>query len=282
MPWPFDLRFMQLALLAGLVVGASAPLIGVFLVQKRMSLIGDGIGHLAFAGVTAGLLVEEWTGISPVWTALAVAVVGAVGIEGLRRRGKTSGDLALALFFYGAIALGVVLAGLSSSLNATILSFLFGSILTVTTGDVWLVVGLGLVTLLVVAVAYRALFAIVLDEESARVAGIPVATLNTVLVVLTAVIVVAAMQVVGLLLIAALMVLPVATTQQFARSFRATLVGAVAVGIGSVVAGLTASRAWGLAPGGSIVLVAALTFGLASVLRIWRRAGDTTLPTEVA
>jgi zinc transport system permease protein len=282
MPWPFDLRFMQLALLAGLVVGASAPLIGVFLVQKRMSLIGDGIGHLGFAGVTAGLLVEEWTGISPVWTALAVAVVGAVGIEGLRRRGKTSGDLALALFFYGAIALGVVLAGLSSSLNATILSFLFGSILTVTTGDVWLVVGLGLVTLLVVAVAYRALFAIVLDEESARVAGIPVATLNTVLVVLTAVIVVAAMQVVGLLLIAALMVLPVATTQQFARSFRATLVGAVAVGIGSVVAGLTASRAWGLAPGGSIVLVAALTFGLASVLRIWRRAGDTTLPTEVA
>lgn len=268
--WPFELRFMQLALAAGLVVGASAPLIGAYLVQKRLSLMGDGIGHLAFAGIAAGLLAESWLGISPVWTALAVAVLGAVAIEWLRTRRKTSGDLALALFFYGAIALGVVLAGLGSSLNGTILSYLFGSILTVTPSDVAIVAGLGLAIVLIVATAGRALFAVVLDEESARVAGVPVDAVNTVLAALTAVTVVAGMQVVGLLLVAALMVLPVATSQRFARSFRGTLIGAAVVGMASVVLGLTAARAWGLAPGGAIVLVAALVFAV-SALRSGRR-----------
>src|SRR4249919_1678917 len=105
LPWPFDREYMQLALVAGLVIGVCAPLIGVFLVQQRLSLMGDGIGHLAFAGVAAGLLLEVW----PLWTALLVAVVGALAIEWLRSRGRTTGDLALALFFYGGIALGVVL-----------------------------------------------------------------------------------------------------------------------------------------------------------------------------
>ena len=95
LPWPFDREYMQLALVAGVIVGACAPLIGTFLVQKRLSLLGDGIGHVAFAGVAAGLFAGVW----PVWTALAAAVGGAVGIEWLRTRGRTSGDLALALFF---------------------------------------------------------------------------------------------------------------------------------------------------------------------------------------
>ena len=114
MPWPFDREYMQLALVAGLVVGACAPLIGVFLVQKRLSLMGDGIGHLAFAGVAGGLALN----VAPVWVALAVAVVGAASLERLRARGRASGDLALALFFYGGIAAGVVLTGLAGSLNA--------------------------------------------------------------------------------------------------------------------------------------------------------------------
>ncbi len=127
LPWPFDTTYMQLALIAGLAVGASAPLIGTFLVQKRLSLLGDGIGHVAVAGVGAGLLF----GTSPVWTALVVAVVAALALEWLRSRGRTSGDLALALFFYGGIAAGVVLAGRSAT-NANLQPYLFGSILTVT------------------------------------------------------------------------------------------------------------------------------------------------------
>src|SRR3954452_11675927 len=113
LPWPFDTEYMQLALGAGLVVGASAPLIGTFLVQKRMSLLGDGIGHVAFAGVAAGLFL----GVLAIWTALSAAVAGAVGIEWLRTRGRASGALALAVFFYTGIAAGIVLSGLAGSLN---------------------------------------------------------------------------------------------------------------------------------------------------------------------
>jgi zinc transport system permease protein len=261
LPWPFEREYMQLALAAGLAVGASAPLIGVFLVQRRLSLLGDGIGHVAFAGVAAGLLLEVW----PVWTALAAAVAGALTIEWLRSRGRATGDLALSLLFYGGIAAGVVIVSKADAGNVNVVPYLFGQILTVEGSDVRAVVALGLGIVLAVAVAGRALFAVVLDEESARVAGIPADALNSLLAVLTAVTVVAAMRVVGLLLVAALMVIPVATSRLIARSFRATLAGAMVVGVVSVVGGLVAARQWGLAPGGTIVLVAVLLFAVAAV-----------------
>ena len=277
LPFPFDRGYMQLALVAGLVVGACAPLIGAFLVQKRMSLMGDGIGHIAFAGVAAGLLL----GVAPVWTALVVAVVGSVAVERLRTRARTSGDLALALFFYGGIAGGVVLTGLAGSLNAGIFSYLFGSILTVQPSDVWTVVGLGAGIVAAIWFTGRALFATVVDEESARVGGIPVDGLNTLLSVLTAVTIVSAMRIVGLLLVAALMVLPVGASRLVARSFRGMLLWAVAVGAFSVVAGLGAARVWGLAPGGTIVLVAALVFGATSVAVALRRPRGAGAPDAV-
>jgi zinc transport system permease protein len=268
LPWPFDRTYMQLALLAGIVVGATAPLIGVFLVQKGLSLMGDGIGHVAVAGIGASLLLDT----SPTWTALVVAVAAALVIEFLRTRGSATGDLALALVFYGGIAAGVVLASRSAT-NTNLQPYLFGSILTATADDVWTVIGLGAVIAIAIAFTGRALLAVVLDEDSARVAGIPARTLNTMLAVLTAVTVVMAMRIVGVLLIAALMVLPVATSRLLARSFRATLVGAVAVGVVSAIVGLLAARQWALAAGGAIVLVAAALFALASIVAGARRAG---------
>jgi len=267
LPWPFDTTYMQLALIAGVAVGASAPLIGTFLVQKRLSLIGDGIGHVAVAGVGAGLLF----GTSPVWTALVVAVVAALALEWLRSRARSSGDLALALFFYGGIAAGVVLAGRSTT-NANLQPYLFGSILTVTENDAYTVVGLGALIVLAIAVTWRAMVAISLDEEAARVAGIPVGALNALLAALTAVTVAAAMRVTGVLLIAALMVLPVATGRVVARSFRATTVGAAAVGVVAVVLGLAAARQWALAAGGAIVLATLALFVVASLAAPLRRA----------
>ena len=268
LPWPFDRTYMQLALLAGIVVGATAPLIGVFLVQKGLSLMGDGIGHVAVAGIGASLLLDT----SPTWTALVVAIAAALVIEFLRTRGSATGDLALALVFYGGIAAGVVLASRSGT-NTNLQPYLFGSILTATADDVWTVVGLGAVIVVAVGFTGRALLAVVLDEDSARVAGIPARSLNTMLAVLTAVTVVMAMRIVGVLLIAALMVLPVATSRLLARSFRTTLVGAVIVGVVSAVVGLFAARQWALAAGGAIVLVAAALFALASIVAGARRAG---------
>lgn len=256
LPWPFDREYMQLALAAGLVVGACAPLMGTFLVQKRLSLMGDGIGHVAFAGVAAGLLL----GVSPLWTALVAALAGSMTIEWLRLRRRTTGDLALAVFFYTGIAGGVVLTGLAGSLNAGVLTYLFGSILTVAPSDVATIAVLGLVIIASVAWLWRALFSVILDEDGARVAGLPVDGLSLGLAGLTALTVVAAMRVVGVLLVAALMVLPVGAAQRLAPSFRATLLLSSGLGAGAVVVGLVLARVAGLAPGATIVLVAAATF----------------------
>lgn len=266
LPWPFDRQYMQLALAAGVVVGVCAPLIGTFLVQKRLSLLGDGIGHVAFAGVAAGLLLGVW----PIWTALVAAITGAVAIEWLRGRGRAGGDLALALFFYSGIAGGVVLTGLAGALDASTLTYLFGSILTVDRADVVTVASLGTLIVAVVVVGWRALFSIVLDEDAARVAGLPVDRLNLGLAALTAVTVVAGMRIVGVLLVAALMVLPVGAAQRLTRSFGATMVLSSAIGGMSAIVGLGAARQWALAPGGTIVLVAAAVFAVAGVARTGR------------
>ncbi|MDP9330300.1 MAG: metal ABC transporter permease [Actinomycetota bacterium] len=263
LPFPFELRFMQRALVACVAVGVFAPMIGTFVVQKRLSLIGDGIGHVAFAGVGAGLL---W-GISPVGTALAFAVTGAIGVERLRVRRQASGDLALALFFYSGIALGVVLVSRAGGLSANILTYLFGQPLTVTRGELLVILVVGVVVALTVVSVLPALFAVVTDDEWARVAGLPVDLLNTVLAVLTAGAVVGAMRIVGILLVAALMVLPVASAQLLARSFRGTLAWSVVIGVGSSVVGLAATRFWNFATGGTIVLVSALVFAVVALAK---------------
>jgi zinc transport system permease protein len=273
LPYPFELEFMQEALVAGLVVGIFAPMIGTFIVQKRISLVGDGIGHLAFAGVGAGLVAGIW----PIWGALLVAVAGAIGLEWLRARRAASGDLALALFFYSGIAAGVVLVSVGGGLDASLLTYLFGQPLTVSGSEIAVIVGLGAFIVATMLVFRRVLFAVVSDEEWSRVAGLPVGLVNTALAVLVAVSVVAAMRIVGILLIAAMMVLPVASGQLLASSFRATIRWSAAIGALSVVIGLAVSRFWGLAPGGTIVLVAA--FGFAGVA-LARRGALPRLRTE--
>jgi zinc transport system permease protein len=267
-PHPFDLPFMQRALLASLAVGVFAPLIGIFLVQKRMALFGDGIGHVAFAGVGAGALAGA--AVSETWTALVFAVVGALALEWLRSRRRASGDVALALLFYSGIALGVVLLSAAEGYDAGLLGILFGQPLTVTGAEIRTIAGLGALIVLVVMVARRALFAVVTDEDWSRTAGLPVGALNAALAVLTACAVVAAMRIVGILLIAALMVLPVASAQLVARSFAGTMRWAVAIGIGSVVVGLTLAFVWDVAAGGTIVLVAAALFAVLAI--VTRRA----------
>jgi zinc transport system permease protein len=248
-------EFMRLAFGIGAIVGLLAPAVGFFLVQRQQSLIGDGIGHVAFAGVAAGYVL----GISPVASALVASIAGATAIEWLRSRRHAAGDQALALVFYTGIALGVVLISLAGELNTNLFSFLFGSVLTTTRGDLAVIASLGVAGLATIGLLYRALAGIALDEEGARVAGVPVARLNVVLAVLAATTVALSMQIVGILLIAALMVLPVIAATRLARSMRATLLLAMALGVGCVLAGLTLAYYADLPPGGTIVLLAAVT-----------------------
>jgi zinc transport system permease protein len=259
-------EFMRLAFAAGAVIGVLAPAVGFFLVQRQMSLIGDGIGHVAFAGVALGLLLD----VSPVATALVAAVVGGVAIEWLRAQRHTAGDQALALVFYTGIAGGVVLVSLAGSLNVNLFQYLFGSILTVDREDVAVITILGAAGLTTLALLYRALAAIVLDEEGARVAGVPVGLLNIAVAALAAITVALSMRIVGVLLIAALMVLPVSAGLRLAWSMWSALVLSVAVGLLSVLVGLTIAYYADLPPGGSIVLVAAGSFVSATAFQAVR------------
>jgi zinc transport system permease protein len=261
-----ELEFMRLAFAAGAVVGLLAPVVGFFLVQRQQSLIGDGIGHVAFAGVALGYLL----GISPVWTALAAAVVGAAAIEWLRAHGKAAGDQALALVFYSGIAGGVVVVSAAGALDANLFTYLFGSILTVSRGDLLTIALLGCAALALAAVLLRALLAVAIDEEGARVAGLPVPLLNAVVSMLAALTIGISMRIVGILLIAALMVLPVIAAQRIAWSLRSTMAAAMAVGVASVIVGLTVSYYGDLPPGGTIVLTAAGFFLVASLIETAR------------
>jgi zinc transport system permease protein len=260
-------EFMRLAVASGAIVGLLAPAVGFFLVQRRMSLIGDGIGHVAFAGVALGYLI----GVAPVLTALAAAVLGAVAIEWLRARRHAAGDQALALVFYTGIAAGVVLISAAGALNVDLFAFLFGSILTVTRFDLVLVAGLGIGGLAVVGLLYRALAGTVVDEEGARVAGVPIAALNVTVAALAAVTVAVSMRIVGILLIAALMVLPVIAAARVAWSMRSNLLIAMGIGLGSALGGITIAYYADMPPGGTIVLLAATAFLGTSALETARR-----------
>jgi zinc transport system permease protein len=238
------------------VTGLAAPAVGTYLVQRRLSLMGDGIGHVAVTGVALGLL----TGSSPTLTAVLVAVVGAVVLEVVREQGRTSGDVALALLFYGGIAGGVLVTGLAGQSAATLNTYLFGSITTISYDDV--VVSLVLAGIVIVAslALMPQLFAVSHDEDFARASGVPVWFYNTLVSVMAAVTVSVAMRTVGLLLVSALMIIPVATSQQFARSFRSTMVMAMVGGLVASLGGVVISAFLNLPPGATIVLVALAGF----------------------
>lgn len=261
---------MQRALVAAVLVGAAAPVVGTFLVQRRMALMGDGIGHVALTGVALGWLVGSWAAVAPadalaVPGAVVAAVVGSVVIELVRERGRTSGDLALAIMFYGGIAGGVLLIKVAGGTNANLMSYLFGSISTVSTGDLWWTAALA-VLVLTVGVGLRwALFAVSHDEEFARASGVPVRLLSMLVATLAALTVTISMRVVGLLLVSALMIVPVAVAQIVARSFGRTMAVASTVGVVVSVVGLLITYWNDVPPGATIVVLAIALYAATAV-----------------
>jgi ABC-type Mn2+/Zn2+ transport system permease subunit len=230
-------------------------------VQRRLALLGDGIGHVALTGVGLGLL----TSTSPILGAVVVSALGAVAIEVLRARSRTGGDVALALLFYGGLSGGVILTSLAGGSGSGLQAYLFGSISSVSRGDLYVVMGLAVAVPAIVAMFGRELFLLCQDEEVARASGLPVRFLSLLIAVTAAVTVVIAMRAIGLLLVSALMVVPVAAAQQLTRGFKSTMLLAMAIGVLSAVAGLVSSFELSVPPGPSIV-VFAMTVFIATVL----------------
>ncbi len=275
---------MQRGLMVAVLVGISAPVMGTYLVQRRLALLGDGIGHVALTGVAMGWLAGSAAGLTPhdllaVPGAVIAAVIGAVLIELVREKGKTSGDVALALLFYGGIAGGVLLIGLAGGTAANLTGYLFGSISTVTALDVWLTAALAVLILGIGLGLRPALFALSHDEEFARATGLPIRTLNILVAVLAALTVSVSMRVVGVLLVSALMIVPVAIAQLTARSFRATMTTAMVVGAIVCVTGLSITYFHRLSPGATIVVLAIGVYALVALIRpLIRRPAQETDP----
>lgn len=248
--------FMQRAWLAGIIVAIICPLIGSFLVLRHQSMIGDGLGHIAFAGVAGGALM----GFQPVLAAALATVAGAVIIEKVRTRLRDYSDMILALFFYTGMALAVVFIGMNRTTSINLSGLLFGSLMTISREDLAIVAVLGLFACIFVAVLYRPLLYLAFDETSAQVAGLPTEALNTLLCILTALTVALSMRIVGILLVSAMMVVPVASALQNAKSFAGTIMGGIAYGLISVIVGLLLSYYVNMAPGGTIVLVGSVCF----------------------
>ncbi len=263
---------MQRSFIAAILVGLTAPVVGMYLVHRRLAMMGDGIGHIALTGVALGWLVGSWMNLAEPETlaipgAFVIAVLGAVTLEVVRISGKTSSDVALAMLFYGGIAGGVLLIGLAGGTSSQLNSYLFGSISTVTTSDIWSILILAAFILLVGVGLAPALYSVCNDEEFARSTGLPVNLLSLLIALLAAATVAVAMRVVGALLVSALMIVPVAISQILVRSFRSTMVLAITIGLVTTVVGLTITYFYNLSPGAAIVVLAIAIYAVVFALR---------------
>lgn len=252
----FQYSFMIRALEVGALIGAIAPLIGVFLVLRRYSLIADTLSHVSLAGVAVGLL----TGINPLLTAIGAAVISSVAIERLRLSKRVYGESALSIFLSGSLAIAIVLLSVAHGFSVDLFNYLFGSIVTVKQSDVFIILGAGILVLLTILAFYKELTYVTFDEEAARVGGIPTRFINILLIILAALTVALAIPIVGILLISALIVIPVVTALQLKKSFVQTILYAEAISLFSVITGIIGSFYLNIPAGGAIVLVTLFLF----------------------
>jgi zinc transport system permease protein len=249
----FAYAFMQKAFLVGILLALIIPCIGIIIVLKRLSMIGDALAHTSLAGVATGLIF----GFNPVLGAMAACVVAALGIDIIRKKIPKFSELAIAVIMSTGIGLAAVLSGFVKS-AANFNSFLFGSIVAVTDFELMLVILVSLIVLLTFILLYKELFFIAYDEEAARLAGVPVKAVNFVFTLMTAITISVAARTVGALIVSSMLVIPVACGMQFGRSYRQTVLLSVAFALSFTIAGLFIAYYAGLKPGGTIVLLGVL------------------------
>lgn len=259
----FQYSFIVRGLEAGVIVAIIAPLIGIFLVLRRYSLIADTLAHVSFAGIAIGFLF----GINPILTALGTTVAASFGIEKLRASKKVYGESALALFLSGSLALAVVLLSLAHGFNANLFNYLFGSIITVTISDIYIIALLAALVIGIIVLFYKELVYISFDEDSAKASGIPIGFINAILIFLAAITISLSIPIVGVLLIAALIVIPVVTALQLRKSFIKTIFYAQAFSLFSVIFGIFVSFYLNLSTGGTIVLIMLAIFAAVFTLK---------------
>lgn len=277
-------EFLQNAFAAGIIIGVIAPLLGVFIVVRRLSLISDALSHVTLSGIAFSLLLGKYSPffytLNPLYMGIAFSVTGALFIEKLRTVYKQFQDLAVPIILSTGIGLSAIFVSLADGFNRDLMGYLFGSVSAVTRSDLWTIVGISVVVLVVVIGLYKELFLLSFDEEHAKASGIPAKTVHFIFIVLVALVIAASMRIVGILLVSALITLPVAASIRIAKGFKQTIFYSILFGEISVLGGLTLSYYLDIAPGGTIVMIAVmillLTIGLKKLA--WKLSTSKTNP----
>jgi zinc transport system permease protein len=247
----FSHDFFIRALIGGVLIGFMAPIMGMFLVLRRLSMIGDTLAHVTIAGVALGFLINLY----PLAIGLVFSLLAAFAIEKLRRAYRTYAELSIAIMLSGGIALATFLFTLGKGFNMNVNSYLFGSILSLNRMDLWMIFGVTIVVVSVISIFFKEMFLLSFDEDAAGVSGLPITLLNLLLTVLTALVISVAIKIVGALLVSALLTIPVACSLTLGKGFKQSVWIALLFSELAVVGGLVSAGIWNLAPGASIVLL---------------------------
>lgn len=269
-------EFLQNAFYTGLMIGFLAPLLGVFLVVRRLSLIADALSHIALAGIAASLLLTKsfpaFAAISPLTMGIVFSIGGSLLIEKLRKAYKFYKEIAIPIILSAGIGLSVVFLSLAGGFNNDLFQYLFGSVIAVSRSDLWMITTITILVLITIIFFFKELFFLSFDEEQAIVSGINRKLVDFIFIIIVALVIVASMKIVGILLVSALMTLPVAAAMRFAKGFKQMFVYSICFGEISVIAGLISAYYFDVAPGGMIVLIAVFIL-LLSITVKWRPRG---------
>ncbi|MCR8870485.1 metal ABC transporter permease [Bacillus sp. AFS026049] len=267
-------EFLQNAFLTGIIIGAIAPLVGVFVVVRRMSMISDALSHVALAGIAFSLLLQKsflsLAGLNPLYIGMAFSVGGSLFIEKLRGVYKHYQELAIPIIMSGGMGLSVIFISIADGFNTDLYGYLFGSVSAVSRADLYVILAVGLVVALMLTLLYKELFLLSFDEEHAKASGIPYKAIHFIFIVMVALVIAASMKIIGILLVSSLMTLPVAASLRFAKGFKQMISYSVLFGEVSVIGGLFLSYNLDLAPGGTIVIIAVLILILSILFDKWK------------
>ncbi len=268
-------EFLQNAFITGIIIGILAPLIGVFVVVRRMSMIADALSHVALAGIAFSLLLQKsfvsLAGLNPLYFGMAFSVGGSLFIEKLRTIYKHYQELAIPIILSGGIGLSVIFISIADGFNADLFGYLFGSVSAVSRSDLFLIIGVGIAVIITIVMFYKELFLLSFDEEHAKASGIPSKAIHFIFIIMVALVIAVSMRVVGILLVSSLMTLPVAASLRFANGFKQMIAYSIAFGEISVIGGLFLSYQLDLAPGGTIVMLAVLILIMSIVIDKWKK-----------
>ncbi|HLR61317.1 MAG TPA: metal ABC transporter permease [Lentibacillus sp.] len=272
--------FLRHTFLTGLLIGIIAPLLGTFVVVRRLSLIADALSHVTLAGIAFGLFMDKKFAltITPIYSGMGFSVLGSILIEKLRGVYKAYQELAIPIILSGGVGMSVIFIALANGFNTDLFNYLFGSVSAVSETDFYSILGVSVVIILVIRLFYRELVTLSFDEEHAIASGIHAKRIHLLFIILTALVIAASIRIVGVLLVSALMTLPVAASMRLARGFKQMIVFSIVFGELAVITGLITGYYFSIPPGGTIVVVSIIILLLAIGIKrfSFRRAIDGT------